>query len=149
MLTVLCLFIVGFFTNAVAQEKPTPAYKVTKINLVPFEVQTGKLEDGISENDDRAFFNEISKRYLITVEVAGESGSFEMGRNLEIVVTEGKKQIARKSEQIDLIGEGGKVFMPLWIDKPLCDTVTITARITGQKTPSTLTRKVTIFQCGE
>lgn len=148
-LCVLCLLVVGFFTNVVAQEKPAPDYKIIKINLLPFEVKTGKFEDGISDKDERTFFNEISKRYFVTVEVSGESGSFEMGRKLEITVTEGKTQVARKSDQIDLIGEDGKVYMPLWIDKPLCSNVTITARIIGQKTPSTLTRKITLFQCGE
>lgn len=147
-LSALCLLVVGFFTNVAAQAK-APDYKVTKINLIPFEVTTGKLEDGISDKDERTFFNEISKRYLVTVEVSGESGSFEMGRKLEIIVTEGKTQVARKSDQIDLIGEGGKVYMPLWIDKPLCSELTITARIIGQKTPSTSTRKISLFQCGE
>jgi hypothetical protein len=85
----------------------------------------------------------------LIVEVTGQAGSFEVGRKIEIVVTEGKKVKARKLEQIDLIGDDGKIYMPLWIDAPLCDSVTITARIVGQKTPSTLKKQLSVFQCGE
>ena len=81
--------------------------------------------------------------------MAGEKGSFEAGRKIEIIVAEGGKIKARKLEQIDLIGDGGKVYMPLWIDAPLCARTTISARIVGQKTVSTLKRSLTVFQCGE
>jgi hypothetical protein len=79
----------------------------------------------------------------------GEAGSFETGRKIEIIVTEGKKIKGRKLEQIDLIGSNGRVYMPLWIDAPLCAQTTISARIIGQKTSSALKRSLAVFQCGE
>jgi hypothetical protein len=136
-------------TAPVLAQTAAPAYKLTKISLVPFERKSGALESEIRETDDRVFFNEISKNYLVTVEISGAVGSFEVGRKVEVIVTEGKKVKARKLEQIDLIGEDGKVYMPLWIDAPLCDAVTITARIVGQKTPSTLKKQFKVFECGE
>jgi hypothetical protein len=47
-----------------------------------------------------------------------------------------------------ILNEKGKFYFPMWIDAPMCSEVKITARITGQKTASTITRKVA-FQCGE
>lgn len=145
---VLCLLSL-YFSAPVLAQTPAPAYKLTKITLHPFERKSGALESEVRETDDRVFFNEISKNYLVTVEISGKAGSFEVGRKVEIVVTEGKRVKARKLEQIDLIGEDGKVYMPLWIDAPLCDAVTITARIVGQKTPSALKKQFKIFECGE
>ena len=153
LLLIACLLIAGFASTAAAQKSgnnnSTPAYKLTAINIMPFEKMSGALEEPITATDERSFFNEISKNYLVTVEVSGAEGSFATGRQIEIVVREGKKLKAKTLEQIDLIGAGGKVYMPLWINAPLCDVTTITARIVGQKTPATMTRKLTVFQCGE
>lgn len=143
---VFCLLLLCFSVPVSAQ---TPAYKLTKISIMPFERKSGTLESEVRETDDRVFFNEISKNYLVIVEITGKAGSFEVGRKVEIIVTEGKKVKARKLEQIDLIGDDGKIYMPLWIDAPLCDTVSISARIVGQKTPSSLKKQLSAFQCGE
>ena len=148
ILTLVCLFIAGFFTTTAAQKKAAD-YKLIKIKVVPFEQKTGEFESEIRDENDNIFHNEISKRYLITVEIAGEAGSFEVGRKLEITVTEGKKAKGRKLEQIGLIGDDGKFYLPLWIDEPFCDDVKITARITGQKKIASITRILTMFQCGE
>lgn len=144
-----CVVAAGFFTFAAAQKR-TADYKLTNIKIVPFEKTSGEFEPEIADkNESRAFFNAISTNYLVTVEIAGETGSFAAGRQIEIVVTENRKVVARKLEQIDLIGDNGKIFMPLWIDQPLCAATTITARIVGQKTVARLQRKLTVFQCGE
>jgi len=146
-----CLFITtGFFSIAAAQQKPAPAYKLNEIRVVPFERQTGEFEAAIPATGDAgSFFNDISKNYLVMVEVSGPADSFEPTRKIEIVVMEGKKVRAKMLETIDLFNSDGKVYMPLWINSPLCSEVNITARIIGQKTPSTLKRKLTVFQCGE
>lgn len=151
VLTLMCLLLVtGALTIiAAAQEKRAAVYKLTGIKIIPFEKKTGEFEKEITETDDRSFFNEISKTYLVIVEVTGETGSFEVGRKIEIVVTENGKVKTRKLEQIDLIGDGGKVYMPLWIDAPLCARTVISARVIGQKTISSLKRSFIVFQCGE
>jgi hypothetical protein len=53
-----------------------------------------------------------------------------------------KRQIAKKNEQISLsdLAEGGKKFVPLWVDPLMCGDVKINARIIGQKTVSTMKR---------
>lgn len=141
--TFLCAGFV--FVNA---QKAAAPYKISAIKIVPFNQQTGKFEAAIMPTDERSFFNEISLGLFVSVEVTGETGTFEAGRIVEIVVMEGKKQKAKKTEQIGLIGDGGKFYVPVWLDSALCDEVKITARIVGQKTASTLTRKAS-FMCGE
>lgn len=144
-----CIVAAGFFAFAAAQKKVAD-YKLSRIKVVPFEKRTGEFEAEIADKDEsRAFFNEISKTYLVTIEVAGAAGSFETGRKIEIVVTENGKVKTRKLEQIDLIGDDGKIFMPLWIDAPLCGATTVSARIVGQRAVARLQRKLTVFQCGE
>ena len=134
-------------TLANAQTK-APDYKITSIKIVPFDGQTGEFQAPIKAKDDRSFFNDLAIALLVTVEISGQAGSFEVGRNIQITAMEGKKLKAKKLEQIGLIGDGGKFYVPIWLDSAMCSDVTITAKITGQKTASTMTRKVP-FLCGE
>ena len=90
----------------------------------------------------------MSLGLFVTVEVTSEKETFADGRTIEFIVLEGKKQKAKKIQQIGLIGEGGKFCIPVWFDSALCNEVKITARIVGQKTASTMTRKAS-FMCGE
>lgn len=146
-ITFALLFLGASIISVKAQKNAAP-YKISAIKMIPFNQQSGKFEAPITPSDERAFFNEISLGLFVTVEVTGEAGTFEAGRNVEVVVTEGKKQKAKKIEQIGLIGESGKFYIPVWLDSALCDEVKITARIVGQKTASTMTRKAS-FMCGE
>jgi len=70
------------------------------------------------------------------------------GRKIIITVTEGKRVKFSKTEQVGLIGEGGKYYVPVFLYSSMCSDVQITAKLSGQKTPSTMTRKVP-FLCGE
>ncbi|HLM62614.1 MAG TPA: hypothetical protein VK308_17580 [Pyrinomonadaceae bacterium] len=141
------LFLCGGFASVNAQKAAAP-YKITGVKLVPFDQQSGEFQAEITPTDERSFFNEISLGMFVTVEVTGEKGTFEAGRQVEVIVMEGKKQKAKKIEQIGLIGDGGKFYIPVWLDSALCDAVTVKARIIGQKTASTMTRKAS-FMCGE
>lgn len=147
LLTIAFLFLCAGFVSVNAQKAAAP-YKITAIKIVPFDQQSGEFQTEITPTDERSFFNEISLRFLVTVEVTGEKGTFEAGREIEIIVMEGKKQRAKKIEQIGLIADNGKFYIPLWIDNPLCDETTFTARIVGQKPVSTMKRKAS-FMCGE
>jgi hypothetical protein len=145
----LCLFVLVFLcglTAAVGQKSPD--YKITGLKIVPFDSATGKFHDEIKPRDDRSFFNDLGISLFVTVEIAGQSGSFEVGRKVQITVSEGKKVKTSKTEQIGLIGEGAKFYIPLWLYPAMCDDVKITAKIIGQKTTSTMTRTVP-FLCGE
>lgn len=135
---------------AMSQNRPkkAPAYKITNIKMVPFNEASGKFEDEISDANPRSFFNDLSMSLFVTFEITGEAGSFEVGRKIVITVTEGKKPKYSKTEQIGLIGEEGKYFVPAFLYGSMCDTVKITAKIAGQKTSSSMSRRVP-FMCGE
>lgn len=136
------------FGATFANAQKAPDYKITNVKILPFEGQTGEFQAPLKSNDDRSFFNAIDTALLVVVEITGKAGTFEEGRTIQITAMEGKKLKAKKSEQIGLIGDGGKFYVPLWLDAAMCSEVTITAKITGQKSASSLTRKV-MFECGE
>jgi hypothetical protein len=136
------------FGAVFAQAQATPDYKISKIKIVPFEQSSGSFEDEIAVNDDRAFFNDLSKALFVTVEISGKAESYEARRELQITVTEGAKVKTKKIFMSGILNEKGKFYFPFWLDAPMCSEVKITARITGQKNASTTTRKVS-FQCGE
>lgn len=149
LLTIVIVAAVFGIVSADAQApKKAPDYKITNIKIVPFNEQTGKFEDELTANGDRAFFNDLSTSLFVTFEVSGEAGSFEAGRKIIITVTEGKRAKFSKTEQVGLIGEGGRYFVPVWLYSAMCSDVTITAKLSGQKSVSTRTRKVP-FLCGE
>lgn len=128
-------------------QKKTPDYKIAAIHVTPFNGQTGKFEDEIKAGDDTAFFNSLSIALLVVVEVSGESDTFVPGRMTEITVLEGKKLKKKQVMQIG-IPIDGKYYAPVWLDRSMCDGITITARLIGQKTISITVRKVP-FMCGE
>ncbi len=145
------IIVITTFGNLLinAQQPPkAPDYKLSKIKIVPFDETEGKFLDEILPDSERSFFNDLSISLFVTFEISGEAGSFEAGRNINISVTEGKKTKFQKSEQIGLIGEGGKYFVPVFLYGSMCDEIKITARLSGQKTTSTLMRTVP-FLCGE
>ena len=149
-LWLLAAFVCLGAVSAMAQKAPkkAPAYKITNIKMVPFNEASGKFEDEISDANPRSFFNDLSMSLFVTFEISGEAGSFEDGRKIMISVTEGKKPKYTKTEQIGLIGEGGKYYVPAFLYGSMCDTVKITAKIIGQKTASAASRRVP-FMCGE
>lgn len=146
---ILLLTIVMLFAGLVGVKAQTaPDYKISAIKILPFDSQTGEFQDEFKMKDERVFFNELGISLFVKIEISGKAGSFTAARNLQVTVTEGKKIKAKKTEQIGIISEGEKFYVPVWLDSSMCSTITITAKIIGQKTPSTLTRTVP-FQCGE
>ncbi len=146
-IAVAFLFICADFASVNAQTAPPP-YKITAIKLVPFDQTTGEFQTEITKTDERAFFNELSLGMFVTVEISGVSGNYAPGRKVEITVMEGKKLRSKKSEDVGIIGEGGKYFVPVYLNSAMCSEITVTAKIVGQKTASAMTRKAS-FMCGE
>jgi hypothetical protein len=157
-LTIFVLLILCFgaaLVNAQKTTKPktitpkTPDYKISNLKIVPFDSYKGEFEEAIKPDDtERSFFNDYSISLLVMVEVSIEKGGYEFGRTVQITVMEGKKIKKTKTEQMPPVEDNGKYYVPLWLDAGMCDTVKISAKITGQKTASTMTRSV-LFQCGE
>jgi len=149
-ITKVLLFVslIFCFSAVDANAQQTPAYKISNVKISPFEQTTGKFEDEITASDDRSFFNDLSKGLFVTVEITGKPESYEAKRQLEVTVMEGAKVKLKKVYMAGILNEQGKFYFPVWLDAPMCSEVKITARILGQKTAATTTRKVA-FQCGE
>lgn len=136
----------GNFLTAKAQT--APPYKITAIKIVPFDQLTGEFEPEITPNDERAFFNEVSLGLFITVVISGKSDTFSATRKVEVTVLEGKTVRSKKISDASSVGADGKYYVPVFVESAFCREVTITAKLIGQKTASTMTRKAT-FNCGE
>lgn len=147
-ITLFAMLLLLIGANYTAAQKAAPDYKITNIKILPFDSQKGDFQDAFKMNDERSFFNDLAISLLVLVEISGEAGSFQAGRKVDVTVTEGKKAKAKVLEQIGLIGEGGKYYQAVWLKNPMCDEIKITAKILGQRTASSMTRKVP-FMCGE
>ena len=141
----LLLFVSA--SNIFAQKAPAD-YKITNIKVVPFEQTTGEFEDEFTGSDERSFFNDLGKGLFVTVEITGKPGDYAGTRNLSVTVLEGTKIKLKKSMMSGILNDSGKYYFGFYVEPALCDEITITAKLTGQKTPSTKTRKVP-FLCGE
>ncbi|MBC7929138.1 MAG: hypothetical protein H7Z38_01060 [Rubrivivax sp.] len=140
-------------TNA----QKAPDCKISNIKIVPFDSLTGAFREEIKPNEDPGFFNEFGISLFVVVEISSQAYFKEISVSdankdikVEIAVMEGKQQKAKKIKQISLsdLSNGGKIFVPLWLDPLMCGDIKINARIIGQKTVSTMKRTVP-FSCGE
>lgn len=125
-----------------------PPFKISAIKIVPFEELTGEFGEEIKLKDAPEFFNDVSTGLLVTVEISGKTEMNASNRQLEVTVLKGTKLFTKKLTTVFGVGAGGKYYVPLYVDGGNCQNVTITAKIIGQKTASTMTRKVS-FMCGE
>lgn len=144
-------------STATTNAQKAPDCKISNIKVVPFDSLTGKFREEIKPNEEPRFFNEFGISLFVVVEISSQAyfegiSVSEANKDIkvEITVVEGKRQKARKIAQVSLhnLLNGGKIFVPLWLDPLMCDDVKINARIIGQKTVSTMRRTVP-FQCGE
>ena len=153
----LAAFILSIgLTSAMAQKaKPktavskTPDYAISSIEVMAYSSSTGKLENVFPEGGEpKTFFNDLDTSLFVWVFVQGEKGTFEAGRMANVVVTADKKVLVSRNVQIGIPNEDGLYIVPVFVYGPLCSDVTITAKLTGQKTSTPTTVKVP-FLCGE
>ena len=150
---VFTFLILCFGANFADAQKTTVAkaqeYKISALKIVPFDSYEGKFQDEIKVSGEQpTFFNDFAISLMVVVEVTVGEGEYAFGKAVQITATEGKKVKKTKTEQMPPVEANGKYYVPLWLDAGMCDTVKITAKITGQKTLSTMTRSL-LFQCGE
>ncbi len=150
---VFSFIILVFGANFTAAQKTTVGkgqeYKVTNLKIVPFDSNKGEFMDAIkAEGEQPTFFNDYSISLMVIAEVTVGKGEYAFGKSVQITAMEGKKVKKTKTEPMPPVEADGKYYVPLWLDAGMCDTVKITAKITGQKTASTMTRSL-LFQCGE
>ena len=146
ILSIFIFICLAFIVAANAQK--VADYKITNIKIVPFEQSSGEFEAEITDTDDRSFFNELGKGLFVTIEISGKAGDYVGTRSLSVTVLEGKKVKMKKVLMSGILNEEGKYYFPLWIEPALCNEITITATLTGQKSPSKITKKLP-FMCGE
>lgn len=143
-------------TSAFAQKpKPktpvskTPSYEIAAISVNAFSGSTNELSDAIPPTGEpMSFFNDLDTSLFVWVLIQGEAGTFEAGRMANVVVTEGKKVVLRRTVQIGIPNEKGFYTVPVYVYGPLCSKVKISARISGQKNNSSKSVSVP-FACGE
>lgn len=143
---VFLLLVGGNFISARAQA--APPFKVTAIKIVPFNQLTGEFEPEITPNDERPFFNDVALGLFVTVVISGKSETFLATRKIEITVLEGKTVRSKRISDASSVGADGKYYVPIFIESSFCSEVKITAKLIGQKSASTMTRKIP-FTCGE
>lgn len=139
-------------------EQKAPDCKISNIKIVPFDALKGEFGEEIKPNEDRGFFNEFGTSLFVVVEISSQAyfegiSIPEANKDIKVeirAINGNKEQIAQKTKQIGrhLLMNGGKIFVPVWLDPLMCGDVKINAWITGQNTASTMHRTVP-FECGE
>jgi len=149
------IFTISLTSSFAQKPKPkppvskTPNYEIAAIAVNAFSGSTNELSDAIPpDGEPKSFFNDLDTSLFVWVLIQGESGTFEAGRMANVVVTEGKKVILRRSVQIGIPNEKGFYTVPVFVYGPLCSEVKITANIIGQKNISAKSVSVP-FACGE
>jgi hypothetical protein len=116
------------------------------MKIIPYHRSSDTFADDIADSQDE-HLNELDLSFLVKVEVSGKAGEYS-DRNVVITVREGSKLIVNTNTMVGIYNENGKYYVPAWIYGPLCSPITVEARLTGQRQPSTI-RKTLKFQCGE
>lgn len=161
-------FVITFFIvllagsshfNGMASPRAAAApYKITAVKAMLFYNEKGTFSRDILAEPKFTLWNTIigegdaegaSYSTLVLVEVSGKSSTDEAPpvRKVEFTATAGGKVLLKKTYDIAL-GEGGKFYAPFWLYDPGCEHIKITARITGQAQPSSMTKTIP-FECGE
>jgi hypothetical protein len=147
-LTLVLTFLVIFGLSGLAYGQKAADYKITAIKVLPFSSSTGQFEPEWKDDVTRTFWNDLDISLLVLVEVSGKAGEYVAGRNVQVTITEGKKVKLTRTDSPGVLNDDGKHYIPVWVYPAMCDRVKITARVTGQKTASSMTKSLP-FGCGE
>jgi hypothetical protein len=143
---ILPLLLAMGATTSFSQKTKVAPYKITAINVVPFDEITGKFREPVEP--DQWFGNDLSMSLFVTIELTGPPGEFVAERKVSIRAVEGKKVKLSRLGWPGVFSETGKYYVPVWLYGSMCDPVKITATMTGQTKKSTMSRTVN-FHCGE
>ncbi len=146
LVCVVCLLIVP---TALAQNKN---WGITDLKVKEYNQGTGDLAELNVEETQSSSANAPFGPVLVIVEVTGELEAGH-GKSIVLTATEGRRTIFRGTfgpgPYQGVSEDGKKFYAPFWIDSNvLCDSLKLTARVTGQRQPSTMTKTVK-FLCGE
>ncbi|HEX8692911.1 MAG TPA: hypothetical protein VF746_10855 [Longimicrobium sp.] len=156
---VLALALVLALVGAVyaRQEPSAPPYRISALRAQLFYSDRGTFSRNIIGDSTIALWNTVigegtaggpSNSTLVVVEVAGEAGSYEPGRRVELTATAGTKTPLRRVQELGVMSVRGRAYVGYWLYGTGCEEIRLSARLLGQ--PQASTRRATIpFECGE
>jgi len=154
-LLVLASNIMAATTRRMAVQPP---FKITAIKAMLFFEEKGTFSDDLLTQPNLALWNTIigegsagspSNSTLVMVEVSGKYNPDEAApnRKVDFTATARGKVLLKKLADIR-IGKDGKYYAAFWLYDTGCDKVKLSARLTGQTQPSSMTNTIP-FACGE
>ena len=159
--TLLLLVVASstFSQSGGPKPRPAPPHKITAIKALLFYSDKGSFSRDVLAKPDFTLWNTIigegdaegpSDAMLVLVEVTGSPSPNEPSprRAVEFTAVASGKILLKRTKEIDLFGEDGKFYAPFWLYETGCHPVKLTARISGQAKPSSLSKTVP-FACGE
>lgn len=159
-LSLITLLLLGANMAAAKARKIAvqPPFKITAIKAMLFYEEKGTFSDDLLTQPDLALWNTIigegsagspSNSTLVMVEVTGKYNPDEAApnRKVDFTATAGGKVLLRKLADIR-IGKDDKYYAAFWLYDTGCDKVKLSARLTGQTQPSSMTKTIP-FACGE
>ena len=141
-------------------------YKINSLKAMLFYDNQGTFSEDVAQEDSGQFFVPsilwntpiegssrvgASSSMLVTVEVSGEY-AYASSRRLEFIAKykplEGSRALLVKRYAPFWIRENGKYVAGFWLYNVGCNPVTLSARITGQRSNQPF-KRVVRFGCGE
>lgn len=165
-IVLLALFAISL-AGVSAQQQPRVAdYKITSLKAMLFYDNKGTFSPDVAQPEGEPFLvpsilwntpiegasrEGASTQVLVTVGVSGEYFAGSM-RKVELTARykplEAKREIVVRRVVEIRIGESGNYVAGFWLDQAGCNPVKLSARIVGQRQPSTM-RRIIKFGCGE
>lgn len=118
--------------------------RLTSIRVTGIDQKSGQLIDDV----DQRSWNELNLSLLAIIEMSGSTGTLPRS-TVEVTVKKGSRVVQRERQTIGAMENASDhCYVPVLIHGPLCDTVTIEARVVGQRDVRPLMRRIA-FRCGE
>lgn len=144
-------------STARALSRPEAAYRIAGLRAMLFNANDGSFSRDVLADPRPALWNVVigegdaegpSSSALVVVEVAGEPGSYEDARQVELTARTEEGVLLRRASSLSVLNARGRTFVGFWLDDVGCQPVRLQARLLGQPQPSTRTDEID-FQCGE
>ena len=155
----LLMLTANLEVRAVRPVSSAPPYKISTIKAMLFYDGKGTFSRDVLAKPDFTFWNTIigegdaegpSNSTLVLVEVTGKPSPDEPSpsRKVEFTALASGKILLKRTTDIGLFGDSGKFYAAFWLYDTGCQPVKLTARITGQPQPSSMSKTIP-FECGE
>jgi hypothetical protein len=134
----LCCVVAIVLGTGELYAAPSPgAPRLGAIEVRAFDPKAGQFVDDLADRN----WNQIDLSLLTTVELEGPASA---PQTVEVTVLKGKKRLLKRKARAVI--QSGKYFIPVWIEGPFCEDVTIRAQLLGTEQKS---ERRLVFRCGE